>query len=303
MFKLKYIICLLALLVLLACRKDAVKAPQFEVTTEKTAYKVGDSVVFRFKGTPDIITFYSGEAGKEYQYKDRTEVEGGVTELEFTSRVLYGSQENNLRVLASTNFTGAYDVAGIAAATWVPINDRFTLPTAPAGGLSANTPSGKANMSDLVVKGKPIYFAYQYVGEPSPGPATTQRTWRIVSWSLTNKFADGTVSTLATLANAGWLSVDVENAANKWTVAADMIQLAPMGTLLRTEDWIITKPIYVTRVSPDKGTAIKDYSQRKENFTYIFQKPGTYKVTFVAANATAFDQKELVKEVQITVMP
>ncbi|HMI62847.1 MAG TPA: DUF5017 domain-containing protein [Puia sp.] len=50
-----------------ACNKVTIKAPNnFNVTTSKTAYKTGDSVVFKFTGNPDNINFYTGEAGRKY---------------------------------------------------------------------------------------------------------------------------------------------------------------------------------------------------------------------------------------------
>lgn len=296
--------CILSLFVLLlACRRDEISEPAFTVTTARAEYKAGDTVVFRFSGEPDIITFYSGEAGKEYRYRNRTDIEGGVTEMEFSSRVLYGSQVNNMRVVASTNFSGIYDSANIKKGTWADISSRFKLATAANGALSTVTPSGKADISDLVVKGKPLYIAYQYVGEKPPGTSPTQRTWRVQSFSMTNTLPGMPAASLVTLTNASWISVDLINTANKWTVAADMLQFAPNGTLEASEDWIITKPVFVTKVAPDKGTPIKEFSQRKNEFNYVFPTAGTYTVTLVASNTSAKEQLTVVKELTLKILP
>jgi hypothetical protein len=299
----RYVNLLFIMIASVSCKRDLIKSPAFEVRTNKLEYKVGDSARFVFSGEPDIITFYSGEPGYEYQYRDRTEVDGGLTQLEFSSRVLYGSQTNNLRVVASTDFSGVYDSANIRSATWKDISTRFKLATAASGALSDVTASGKADISDLVLKGMPLYLAYQYVGDKPPATTPTQRTWRIQSFSLTNTLPSGIMSTLATLTSAGWIPVDVVNPANKWTVAADMLQFAPNSTLLASEDWIITKPLFVTRVSPDKGVAIKEFSQRRDSYTYAFARPGKYKITFVASNVNATDQKTVVKEVELNIIP
>lgn len=303
MFQYKNMLPLAALSLLFACQRDVVELPAFEARTAQTQYKAGDSVLFTFSGEPDIITFYSGEPGKEYRYKDRTDTEAGKTELEFLSRVLYGSQANNLKVVASNEFTGIYDSANVKNTNWTDITGRFTLATAPAGGLSANTPSGKADLSDLVVKGKPLYIGFQYIGEKPAGTSPTQRTWRILGFSLTGTQPGGSPNTLVSHVSAGWLAVDVINRVNKWAVAADNIQFSPNSTLEASEDWMITKPIWVTKVAPDKGAAIKDYSKRKENFSYVFAEPGTYTVTFVGANTSANEVKTVVKEITLTIVP
>lgn len=49
--------------------------PDFNISIEdgKTTFKVDETVNFVLSGNPNYITFYSGETGKEYQYKDRIE--------------------------------------------------------------------------------------------------------------------------------------------------------------------------------------------------------------------------------------
>lgn len=303
MFHYKNMLPLAALCFLFACRQEVVELPAFEARTEKIEYKAGDSVLFIFSGEPDIITFYSGEPGSEYRYKDRTDTEPGVVELEFLSRVLYGSQVNNLKVIASNEFSGIYDSANVKNTNWTDITGRFTLASAPAGGLSANTPSGKADLTDLVVKGKPLYIGFQYIGEKPAGTSPTQRTWRILDFLLTGTQPGGSPNTLVSHSSAGWLAVDVINKVNKWAASAAYIQFSPNSTLEASEDWMITKPIWVTKVAPDKGTAIKDYSKRKENFSYVFTEPGTYTVTFVGSNTSAKEVKTVVKEITLKITP
>ena len=52
---------------------DITTPDNFAVTTPKQTYKVGDSVIFSFNSGPDQIIFYSGEPGKNYANKDRTQ--------------------------------------------------------------------------------------------------------------------------------------------------------------------------------------------------------------------------------------
>lgn len=305
MFKLRHISSLLAVAALMAScdKRDKLDAPDFNVSTAQSTYKVGDSVVFNFSGSPDVITFYSGEPGSEYQHRNRTELEGGTTYMSFSSRVLYGSQANNVRVMASTDFSGKYDTNAVKEATWTEITDRFTMATAPGGAVGVEIQSGVVNISDLIVKGKPIYLSYRYVGEKPPGATPTQRTWRIMSFNLNNTYPDGTVASLSNLFGAGWVNVDFQNPNNLWKneTGAGYLQFAPNSSLVESEDWAISKPFFVAQVSPDKGVAIKEYMARKSEHTYIFTEPGTYRVTFVGSNTNAKEVKPVVRELDITI--
>ncbi|WP_316811775.1 DUF5017 domain-containing protein [Pedobacter heparinus] len=56
-----------------ACNKKEVVAPDFKVGIEqdKTTFKVGEQINFIFSGNPNYITFYSGETGRMYEFRDR----------------------------------------------------------------------------------------------------------------------------------------------------------------------------------------------------------------------------------------
>lgn len=304
----KYLLGLVVLPFLAFCTKDNVESPAFDVSVEAKTYKVNDSVRFSFTGTPDIITFYSGEKGKEYQYKDRTIAEGGKKELNITTQITYGSQTDNLRLMASTDFKGVYDSASVKKATWTDITSKFKLSTSPVGVLGTNTTSGKVDISDVVVAGQPLFLAFKYVGlATTTGTATTQRGWRIYNFDLTNTYADGTVITMASRTNAGWTPVNIVDAvsatgASKWVYIATMFYYDPMSSLKASEGWYITKPFLADNISPDKGVPIKEYSQRRSSYAYAFTKPGVYKVSFVASNSNYTGQKSTVKEFEITVV-
>lgn len=303
MIKLRHISSLLVVAALVGCNKrDKLDTPDFSVNTAKTEYKAGDSIIFNFTGSPDVITFYSGEPGFEYKHKDRTELEGGATSLSFGTRVLFGTEQNSLSVMASTDFTGYYDTNAVKAASWTNITNRFQLDPSLTG-TGVITPSGVANISDLVISGKPLYIAYRYLGAKPPGATATQRTWRVQSFSLTNSYPGGNVSTLASLFTAGWVNVDFQNPANLWKqeVSLGYLQFAPNGSMVASEDWAVSKPFYVAKVSPDKGVAIKEYMLRKTEHAYVFNAPGTYRVTFVGSNTNAKEIKTVVKELDITV--
>lgn len=304
-----YSLALISALLLSACNKDEVTTPDFSVEVNKKEVKVNDSITFTFSGTPDVITFYSGEKNREYQYKDRIKLLGGKKELTIKSQVTYGRQTDNLRLMVSSNFDGNYTVESLKAATWTDITSRFTWSVSPAGVLGPQTTSPTVDVSDLFVDGKPLFFGFKYQGEATTtGTTTSQRGWRIYDFNLNNTFPDGTVAQIATRATGGWQPINVTDAVlangnSKWVYISTMFYYDPASSLLASEGWYITKALLADGISPDKGVPIKEYSQRRESYNYAFSVPGTYKVTFVGSNVNYTGQKQVVREVEIKVVP
>lgn len=302
MNKLKYILGALLITSVYACKKDTPDAPTFSVVTSKAEYNLADSVEFQMSGYADVIGFYSGEAGKEYRYRNRLESDQGKMHLNIQTQVLYGTQANNLSLLYSTDFDNVYSVDGISKATWTDITNRFTLSTAAAGAVGTAVTSADVDLSDLPVSGKPIFFAFKWVGQASTTAALGGRTWRVPAFNLTNKTASGT-SAIATVTSASWLAIDVKNTANKWVIQSTtpFLYFAPNSTLTESEDWAVSKALFPNKVSPDVSVNVKAYTDRMKNYKYKFSKAGVYTVTFIAKNGLNGNVKEVVKELTVTI--
>lgn len=224
MTTLKYYFFLFALLLMISC-EEKVATPEIEITTESDTYQAGMPVRFNIQGNADMISFYSGEPTNDYSFRDgRTiDVSNSTVTLAFTSAVTGGAQANQLRLLASTDFDGNYDnLASVQAATWTDITSRFTF------GTSATfLTSTVQNVTDLLVPGKPIYFAFRYVTKPQATNGLA-RTWMIQSLSLKSSvlFNNAEV-TIADQANAGFRIVDQEpvNAPSRSTITTSRIAL------------------------------------------------------------------------------
>src|SRR5690606_36031993 len=68
---------LMLFLLCLGCNKDhKVDIPDFDVSVEKVTVGVNEEVMFSFQGEPRFITFYSGEIGQEYSFKDVERMDG-----------------------------------------------------------------------------------------------------------------------------------------------------------------------------------------------------------------------------------
>ncbi|AYD47593.1 DUF5017 domain-containing protein [Arachidicoccus soli] len=299
----RLIIGVVALAAFASCSKKLSTDPlSFAVSTNSTTYHVGDTVQFTFTGNPDIISFYSGEDGHNYDYKSRTTITG-TPKLSFTSYVHYGTeanQPNSMQLMVSNDFTGTYDSAHITQATWTNISNRFVFPTNSGQTLASDT----ASLSDFLAQGKPIYVAFHYTGNSSG----TQRTWQITNFSFNLLLADSsTLIPITDLKSAGWFPVNLlATAVTKWstnyTASPPNLNLAGTGGgKPNSDNWLITKLLYLNSVSPDVAVPIKNITQKVSSYDHVFTQPGTYKVVFLAANATADEQQSVTKEVDLTI--
>jgi len=71
------------------------------------------------------------------------------------------------------------------------------------------------------------------------------------------------------------------------------------------ENWAVSAPIHldIVNLGPDLSIPIRGIrSTLLENYTYTYDKPGTYKVYFVASNNTVDQQKEVIRSIDITIV-
>lgn len=307
--KLKYYCVILLVIFTASCKKDlAVNqgVPDFDVTVESNTYKVNDKIQFNFSGTANTISFFTGEIGKDYEFKDGRVVTAGALTASFQSAVSDGSQADQLSVLASTDFNGDYEnFQGIKSATWTNIASRFTL-----GTTATFLASGITDISDLKVEGKPLYIAYKYVTKPQTTNGAA-RTWMIQNFVLSTNTDIGAL-TVANMTNVGFHIINEDSATAISRSAVSATRLTMLGnTFTATEDpsletWAITTAFEVHNFDngPDRPIAIKGpLDAERVSYTYAYKQPGTYKAYFVTSNHNVFDQIQTVKEVTLTITP
>lgn len=300
--KLKYLNWLLLLIMVSACEKENDNnLSGFDVKTDALTFKAGEEVTFKLNGNPPQLAFYSGEILNDYNFKDGRIVETGSLSLSFSSRTQYGSQANQFSILVSTNFNGKYTIDDIKAATWTDISDKFIL-----GTNATYVSSGTVDLKDLIVEGKPIYFVFKYVYEPSAGAG---RSWYVQNFSLESQTELG-LTTVEDQNSASWQLIyyGPKEATGRSSISTSTILLRAnaTNTTAYTEDWCISKPVYVgpIDVGPDWAIPVKGYSDAQlTEYRHFYNTPGNYRATFVATNKTANNNEELVKYVDITIVP
>lgn len=283
--------------------------PTFNVTADSTTVSVSDPVTFKFTGDADIITFYSGEPGSEYQYKDRLRVEGGKPQFQFSSLRKYGDNpgvaDSTLQLMVSRDFKGDLTVDAIENATWINISDRANI--ANGASSTAYTNSGVIDLSDLERKDSlgndsVIYIAFKYHEQKT---TATKRAWYTQDYNVDNILPDSSLVNIAG-ANMGWGTVQVKNTARVWYIyATSSLMWGGAADLPETEDWLISQPLYLDRVPRSLGVIVKN-SPTTLQTDYSFKgysKPGSYTVVFEAIDANRWNKKTIFKTITITVVP
>ncbi|WP_316816097.1 DUF5017 domain-containing protein [Pedobacter nyackensis] len=299
-----------------------------------SSFTENDTIVYKFSGLHEVITYYSGEPGKRYEFKDRTSAKG-TPKLKFNSQRANGAQANALKLLISSDFQGvvaksktskgvvtqdtAGTMANILKANWKDITDRAAWPT-----NTAVLNSGDIDLSDFADQGKPVFIAFKY----KVAAGTAQDKWTISTLSLNNYLPDNSVYTQANFAAAnqnitnygvnipglGWLSTfDPDNNVKKyrWVYTA---AIGTGGSLVITgaanapaatdaaEAWAIMGPIDLRKVSPDAGSPIKDINKILESYSVLpTYKEGEYTATFVASNTTVKGTSVAVKQLPVKI--
>jgi hypothetical protein len=278
-----------------SCKKESVvDLDTFRVVMTKIPTKVGDTAFFSIQGNPDFITFYSGERGRNYNFKDRIVAENSIPNIIFTTfgQGLSSQFPNSLSLMISTNYNG--NSTDIKSATWTDITRRAILSAGTTG-----TSSGTIDLSDFR-KFDSVYIGFRYNAASSF--TSSQPTWTIQSFNVNNlSLPDSTVYNIRTISMQGWQTIDLSNSVNTWQVSSSQLRITGgAANALANEDWVIAK-VRLSEVTPDFGLPVKNIVEKVNSYFYIFSKAGSYKVTFLAsANRSNLD-KSVIQQFDITI--
>ncbi len=295
-------------LIFFSCEKlENVDVPQFDVTTEKLTYKVGESINFAFNGDPDLISMYSGEVGNDYEYRKGRHI-SSTFKAQFDQQMLDGRQDNQISILLSTDFSGVYTFDQIKAANWLDITNKFKMLKSQETRLFVN--SGLQDISEILQDQDSVklYVAVRQVVKDQLVNGAGNLN-RVRGFSISAESIIG----LTPLYNHTSLEWSLTSSPNKETGRAAItttwleFRANTTNKTVETEDWAISKQIKLDKysyVGPDWGIAIKGLSDKRINtYTYSYTKPGIYKVVFVAININANDRKEMIKEIELNIEP
>lgn len=301
------------ILAIVSCdRLEDVDTPVFNVKLEKEIYQIGDSVKFVFDGTPDIISFYSGELGNDYSFSG-----GRIAEpdyyIQFETQSQNGTQTDQMRILVSKDFNGDYSIDGVHAATWSDITSLFIM--APPNNGSAYVASGLGSFNNLLEVNSDttkLYFAVKQVvlNQNIYGLGNLNR---LRYFTISSQY-ETLNNTIYEHANMGWTLFSTSNKQpdrasleNTYTIMMrNSWWVSPEDYYSRdTEDWAVSIEVPIPKVldmGPDRAMSVKGLNDISVgDFTYIYNNPGVYKVVFKAINANVDSQKEVLRELTVTV--
>jgi hypothetical protein len=154
-----------------------------------------------------------------------------------------------------------------------------------------------------------MYVAFRYVSEDAS--ATAQRYWNMGRMFLVNKVpGNGDFEITSTIEKGLFQVVEFQGADNKWSIntgTATSHRLIHTANAINTEaddDWVISRGFQVFQTFGHKKNAVNVKSitgGTPSTFSWLYSTPGTYKATFIALNADKDVQKEVIKEVWVTV--
>lgn len=299
-----YLLGLIAVMGFFGCEKVGVDEVDFDVDLQQGTYKVGDSVRFNLSGNADIITFYSGKTGNNYD-AITTQVLSNKITLSFDSRMSNAGQVNQLQVLASTNYSGVNNMDALNAATWQDITNKFSL-----SDISTTfSPSGNADITAIVKNNDPFYIAVKYEVKPI-AEAGDWTKWELNNFSFKVQNEREEKTPLNLNLAASWTTTLSSNYETE-RVINNASGLTFQGNLINTaeahEAWLVTKVVYpytTTNYKPDYGVAIKNIPQpARVTYATAYTEAGTYQVVFAAKNVKGDKSKEILKKLTVKIEP
>ena len=283
----------------------------------ENTYYAGDPVTFNFSGEVDNLLFYSGESGHEYQYRDRYSismdmVKSATLHLEIQPRYGYGS----LQVWYSSSFTGLDGSDGAA--------DRAAMAQLEEGGMSGWTPltiwddenketslittsvdfditSAKENFSLAflwnhtdITQVQRHYWVNGYISVEADGigTITTDLSSLLMTTVMMNEEIEDPYYKNK---GDGSIVLDGTQDINFQGIAANKLEYPLKG-------WVVTTPQALNAVSNDTGTVIKNMQNYMSSYSYTFEEPGTYTVTFVGRNVNYVGISEEIKELTVIIV-
>lgn len=297
--------------------------------------KAGTPVDFKLAGDPDYLTFFSGEAGKEYKNRERIQVDESEIEssvLKFSLQGQYGKPANILNMYISEEFPGLAKnnfkedsvlvEKHLADGLWKTLiaqNPTVAEEGQPAFPTAATTTPFELDMKSYL--GKRIAIAICYQGQDN---TAAQSRFYFKDMQILNTMTNGQ-QTKFTASSFGFTPINMCQARN-YADQKSMTSNRAYGTVTNNTSgiwnfvnfnnffihssnaktdlkysWLVSNLLVVNACSPDAGTALKNVSQSLDSYKYTYSKPGTYTATFVASNFNFKKESQVVKEYQVVV--
>lgn len=307
----KFLMIVLAAALLCSCEDSFYTVnslSDFQVTTEKKVYKVGERVEFNLASDADFIVFFSGEEGSDYEYKEKDRLYPDEMLLSFSTATYpdNGTNPESGRFLWSNDFPGVYEEEWIRMSTWHDITDRIVYPKlSPTNYILYDTDN--MEIADLFEDrpDAPIYFCWAFETKAN----SIRNRFRIDNWSIHGRntgmeFYSFAQSDFHMIEGVGF---DVQSSSTYYPRVTDkyIVWDGASNSTVYKDGWAISGPIYMTEnlnAGKDSGVTIKTIGDPiKKVHNHYYTKPGTYVVAFEAKNVNAKNSAVAVARTTITI--
>ena len=244
--------------------------PVLTLTSNKSEYNVGEAAEFTLSGNGvSNITFWSGDAGNDWEFRDTYGRLGGALGIKFNT-MRRGSGDAKLQFRVSQKFNGQFTAENIKEDEWIDLTDKFTFATG-----TTITESNVVKLSEYLtseIAEEPVYIAFRYVGK--------KLLWSVKSVFFTEISPAGELGEFEKIGTGPnlWTAVSCADDAKKWTVTSDQLLFNLESTTYETDndDWVIyNTPVVSSKIlGPDKGEVINELGTK----SYTFKTAGNYTV-------------------------
>lgn len=280
--------------------------------------KKGTPVNFNIAGDPDFLTFFSGEEGFKYQYRERQTIDPSQiksSSLTITLRYEYGTTNMvDSRIYISDEFPGLYKDNFVADSLLVEQFEnegtwQSMIPNEELGyAFPTKTGTPQTYTFDMTpYLNKRVTIAVRYKGVNN---TNVQPRLYFTQMHLTNELNNGS-SLRFGASSFGLTPVNMKNRCNlsdQATMTADreygtvsgstsgiwnlqnigtetfFLHSSPIGNPLKYS-WLVSDPLTINSCEPDQGTKVKDITQSLSSYSHTYNEIGIYNATFLARNA------------------
>ena len=306
----------IAVLTLLAsCQQKVQFDRNFYVTfADGNSYVAGEPVKFSLNGSVGNVLFYSGEAGCEYEHRDRyhlteDEIESVTLQLDIQARYNGGVYTGGLDLYVTDGFDGlAWDDGE---------QDRNTVSSMLEGGMQGwekleYAPGESGAWTECLYD--VTEYADNFVLAVHWRPEIGSWGKYMINGDIVVKPKDGLPELEYDIKDIGLNVLNMPSNYEPYGArsgngnisfsSADG-ELAFMGSSSLThqvDSWLFSVAGPVCRKDGDRGIVVKNLRDDISSFEYTWQAPGLYKVVFVSVDYAVGESRKVISEFNVNIV-
>ena len=279
-----------------ACQHKVEFDKEYHISlSEDNTYVAGQPVEFEITGNMDNILFYSGESGSEYIHRDRfhvsaDQIKSATLTLQTQARYKDGVYKDALKIYVTDTFDGLRWDDGKS--------DRLKVKEMSESGMEGWTALEYVNgphqewvtqsfdITDYVDNFAVAFHWCPKIGEWGKyyviGDVCVEVEgmdplhYNLHDFNINALMMSDTYSPYETGSANGQIYLN--------SVEYDFGLMGSTGITHEVDGWVFSTPEQLGKVECDRGTVIKTIETTLNSYEYTWDKPGSYKVTFVSTD-------------------